>query len=170
MTTTSSVRLYSLSLNTLRNWTIATIFIVGNILLPQLVHLIPGGGERLLPIYLLTLIAAYKYGWRAGLLTAVASPVINSLLGMPPMSALPIILLKSVVLAIAASEVAHRSGRVSIIGIAVAVLLSQVVGCGVEWIVERNLLSAVADLRIGLPGILLQIFGGWAIIRFLLRR
>ena len=56
----------------------------GNIVLPQLCHLVPQG-LILLPIYFFTLIGAYKYGWQVGLLTAVLSPLANHLLfGMPP--------------------------------------------------------------------------------------
>lgn len=38
-----------------------------------------------LPIYFFTLVAAFRCGWKVGLLTAVLSPVVNCLLfGMPP--------------------------------------------------------------------------------------
>lgn len=41
---------------------IAALFVIGNIALPQLCHLVPSGGPMLLPIYFFTLVAAYKYG------------------------------------------------------------------------------------------------------------
>ena len=56
---------------------IAALFVIGNIALPQLCHLVPSGGPMLLPIYFFTLVAAYKYGWKVGLLTAVASPQVS---------------------------------------------------------------------------------------------
>ena len=43
-TRTSSVALYQLSYTKLRTYLIAALFIVGNIALPQLCHLIPKGG------------------------------------------------------------------------------------------------------------------------------
>ena len=68
-----------------------------------------------MPIYFFTLIGAYKFGWKVGLLTAVFSPVINSLLfGMPLPAVLPAILLKSVLLAVAAGWAAHRFNRISL--------------------------------------------------------
>ena len=50
---------------------VAMLFILGNMVLPQLCHLIPQGGITWLPIYFFTLIGAYKYGWKVGLLTGV---------------------------------------------------------------------------------------------------
>ena len=79
-----TVKLYSLNYTESRTYVAAALFIVGNIVLPQLFHLIPKGGPIFLPIYFFTLIGAYKYGWRVGLLTAVLSPLVNSaLFGMP---------------------------------------------------------------------------------------
>lgn len=73
----------------LRTYIAVAIFVVGNIVVPQLCHLIPNGGLIFLPIYFFTLIAAFKCGWKVGLLTAVLSPVINCLLfGMPPVASL----------------------------------------------------------------------------------
>ena len=60
----SSVKLYSLDFANVKTYLFAAIFIVGNLLLPQLVHQIPQGGLIYLPIYFFTLIAAYKYGIR----------------------------------------------------------------------------------------------------------
>ena len=92
-----------------RAYMAAALFVAGNIVLPQLCHLVPQGGLVWLPIYFFTLVAAYKYGLTAGLLTAVASPVANSLLfGMPAAVMLPIILVKSVLLALAASFIASK--------------------------------------------------------------
>ena len=94
-----------------RTYVLASLFVLGNIALPQLCHLMPHGGHIWLPIYFFTLVGAYKYGWRVGLLTAVLSPVVNSLLfGMPAVAALPVILVKSVTLAAAAALVAVFCG------------------------------------------------------------
>lgn len=99
---TKTVKLYSLDYSNVKTYLIAALFIAGNMALPQLFHLIPQGGITWLPIYFFTLIGAYKFGWKVGLLTAVLSPIANSLLfGMPLPAVLPAILLKSVLLAIA---------------------------------------------------------------------
>lgn len=107
---TTTVKLYSLDYSNVKTYWAASLFIIGNILFPQLFHLIPQGGITWLPIYFFTLIGAYKYGWKVGLLTAVLSLAINSLLfSMPAPATLPVILLKSVLLAIAAGWTKHTS-------------------------------------------------------------
>ena len=104
---TTSVKLYSLNYRQAVTYGAALLFVAGNIAMPQLCHLVPQGGLILLPIYFFTLIGAYKYGWRVGLLTAVLSPLANNLLfGMPPVPMLAPILVKSVLLALAAGYAA----------------------------------------------------------------
>ncbi len=165
---TANVKLYSWGFSNAKTYLVAALFVAGNIVLSQLCHLVPQGGARWLPIYFFTLVAAYKYGWRAGLLTAVASPLVNSaLFGMPAAAALPAILLKSVVLALAAGLVASRFKRVSLLLIAAVVLTYQIVGTLGEWAMVGSFYAAVQDFRIGVPGMLLQIFGGWAVIDML---
>ncbi|NMB06126.1 MAG: ECF transporter S component, partial [Bacteroidales bacterium] len=81
----TTTQLYSYSLSNSKTYLFAAIFIIGNLLLPQLAHLIPQGGFIFLPIYFFTLIAAYKYGIHVGILTALLSPLANHLIfGMPP--------------------------------------------------------------------------------------
>lgn len=163
---TTTVKLYSLGLGNTKTYLFAAICIVGNLLLPQLAHLVPQGGFIFLPIYFFTLIAAYKYGIHAGLLTAVLSPLGNHLLfGMPPAAVLPAILIKSVILAIAAALAAKHSGKVSLLAILSAILAYQLIGSGIEWGLTQNLAAAVLDFRLGIPGILIQLFGGYLLLK-----
>ena len=76
----------------------------------------------------------------------------------------PAILLKSTLLAIAAGYAAHRYKRISIPILLLVVLSYQVVGTLGEWILVNDFFSAVQDFRIGLPGMALQIFGGYLFI------
>ena len=166
-----TVRLYSLNFTTWRTYLVAALFIVGNILLPQLFHLVPKGGVIWLPIYFFTLIGAYKYGWRVGLLTAVLSPLINSaLFGMPPAPALAPIILKSVLLATAAGYAASRFHKASLLLLVGVVLSYQILGTLGEWVMKGDLYLAAQDFRIAVPGMLLQVFGGWAFINFVIRK
>lgn len=168
---TTTLRLYSLSYSNVRTYLAASLFIVGNILLPQFFHLIPQGGVTWLPIYFFTLIGAYKYGWKVGLLTAVLSPIINSLLfGMPMPVVLPAILMKSVLLAIAAGWAAQRFGRISITLLVGIVLAYQIAGTLGEWIFVGSFYDAIQDFRIGIPGMVLQILGGYVFIKYLIRK
>ena len=141
----SSVALYQLSYDKLKTYLVASLFVVGNILLPQICHLVPKGGLILLPIYFFTLVGAYKYGFTVGLATAVLSPVVNNLLfGMPPTPALAIILIKSSLLAVAAALV--------------------------EWGMTGSFQKALQDILIGWPGIAIQIVGGYLILRYLMKK
>ena len=167
----TAIRLYSLGWREMRTYLFAALFIAGNILLPQLCHLFPQGGLILLPIYFFTLIAAYKFGFRVGLLTAVLSPLINSLLfGMPPVAALPIIMVKGVLLAAAASWMASKSKGASLLALIGVVLAYQLVGGLIEWAMTGSLASALQDWKLGYPGMILQAVGGWLVINHLLRR
>lgn len=131
---TTAVKLYSTGYREAKTYLAAALFVAGNIVLPQICHLVPQGGLRWLPIYFFTLVGAYKYGWRVGLLTAVLSPAVNTaLFGMPAAAMLPVILLKSVLLAIAASLAAWRAGRVTLPLLAGVVLFYQLFGSLGEW-------------------------------------
>ena len=167
----TTVKLYSLPYNDAKTYLTALLFIAGNVMFPQLLHLIPQGGVMWLPIYFFTLIGAYKYGWKTGLLTAIASPLVNSwLFGMPAPAVVPAILLKSVILALAAGLVAHRFQKISLPLLLAVVLTYQILGTLSEWAMSGSLLYAIQDFRLGIPGMLLQILGGYAIIRYLIRK
>lgn len=167
----TNIKLYSLDYRDVKTYLTATAFIGGNILLPQLCHLFPQGGITWLPIYLFTLAGAYKYGWRVGLMTAIASPLINSaLFGMPSPTVLPTILIKSVMLALAASWTAYRTKRISIPLLAAVVLFYQITGSLAEWALTGEFGMAIQDFRKGIPGMLLQVFGGYFILRHFTRK
>lgn len=167
----TTVKLYAFGYRELRTYLAAALFVVGNIVLPQLAHLIPQGGVTWLPIYFFTLIGAYKYGWRVGLLTAVASPLLNSwLFGMPAPQVLPAILMKSVVLAAAAGFAARRFRAMTLPLMLAVVLTYQVVGTLGEWALTGSFYAAAQDFRVGLPGMALQVVGGYWFIRHLIVR
>lgn len=167
----TNVNLYTWGYSDKKTYLAALIFVFGNIALPQICHLVPQGGMMLLPIYFFTLIGAYKFGWKVGVLTAVFSPIVNSaLFGMPMPAVLPAILLKSVLLALAAGYVAHKYNKVTIPLLLATVLLYQVLGTLGEWAMKGDLNLAMQDFRIGIPGMLLQILGGYAVIKYLIRK
>jgi len=164
----NTAKLHSLSYTDYRTYLLAGLFVAGNIVLPQLVHLLPNGGMALLPIYFFTLIAAYKYGIMAGVLTALLSPLLNhALFAMPPAAVLPVILTKSVLLAIAAALAARHFRKVSIPALLLVVLAYQISGTLVEWAMVKDFWMALQDLRIGLPGMVLQIVGGFVVLKAL---
>lgn len=133
---TKTVKLYSLDYSNARTYLMAALFIAGNMALPQLFHLIPQGGITWLPIYFFTLIGAYKFGWKVGLLAA------------------------------AAGWAAHRFNRISLPILLAVVLFYQVAGTLGEWAMVGSFFQAVQDFRIGLPGMAMQVVGGYALIKY----
>lgn len=166
----TAIQTGALALRDWRVYALSALFVVGNVALPQLCHLVPGGGKALLPIYFFTLIGAFRFGPAVGLLTALLSPVVNHLLfAMPPEGALLPITVKSALLALAASLAARRSLRPSL-GLLVAVVLAyQLVGSLVESALVGSLSAGFQDFRLGVPGMLLQVFGGWLVLNRLFR-
>ena len=168
MNNTSTVRLYNLDFDEVKTYLFAILFVAGNIVLPQLCHLIPNGGLIFLPIYFFTLVASYKYGMKVGLMTAILSPIVNSLLfGMPHAAVVPSILIKSIFLAISAAWVAEKTQKVSLWTILLVVLAYQVFGCLVEWLIEGSFMAGFNDFRIGIPGLLIQWIGGYLFVKYI---
>ena len=158
----STIKLYSLKAIDFKSYAYAFLFIAGNIVLPQLCHLFPSGGQLLLPIYFFTLIAAYKYGFFTGVLTAVASPLVNHMLfGMPASEMLSIILIKSVLLAVAAGYMAQRTKQIKLQSLIAVIVFYQGVGMIAEFILTGSFLAAMQDIRLGFPGMILQLVGGF---------
>ena len=168
---TNSTTLYSLGFADVKAYLYAALFIAGNVVFPQLCHLYPQGGLIMLPIYFFTLIAAYKYGLKVGLLTAILSPVVNHIFfDMPAAAVMPVLLIKSSLLAVAASYIAHRIGRVTLLGVTLAVVAYQFLGGLVEWAMTGSVSAALQDIWLGYPGIVLQILGGYAVLKYLLKK
>ena len=166
----SQFRQVNLSVTNVRTYLFGALFVLGNIVLPQLCHLIPDGGRIWLPIYFFTLIASYKFGLKVGLLTALLSPLCNHwLFGMPPAGMLSVILVKSSLLAIAGAWVAAKSGRLSLWHIGLVVLMYQLAGGVAEWLLTSELSAALQDFRICFPGMLIQVVVGWLILKWLAR-
>lgn len=168
MLAVTSFRAVNLTITNYRTYLFALLFIAGNVLLPQLCHLLPDGGKVWLPIYFFTLIASYKFGIKVGLLTALLSPLFNHILfGMPPAGMLPVLLVKSTLLAVAASWIALKSRKLSLLHVALVVVAYQLAGGMAEWGISGSLAAALQDFRLGFPGMLLQVLGGWLVLKML---
>ncbi|MBO7294589.1 MAG: ECF transporter S component [Bacteroidaceae bacterium] len=142
----------TLTLSNARTYLFAVLFTVGNIAFPQLCHLIPQGGLMLQPILFFTLIAACRFGWRVALLTAVASPLINTLLfAMPSEAMLPVVLIKSIVLALAVSKVVTLCSDMQMTYITAVIISVLVVGNLAEWVC----CSSMTKLKLCIPGVAL---------------
>lgn len=163
---TTNARLYTLNYNEAKTYLWATIFVVANMVLPQLFHLIPQGGIIFAPLSFVILAGSYKFGWRTGLLAAFASPVVNNLVfGVPVWGVIPVMALKLVFLALAAGLTAQFFKQVNLLLLIGVVLVAELLGGIAEWALTGGIAATVADFTIGWPGLLLQVVGTWAILR-----
>jgi len=166
----SSVPLRSqpLAWSDLKLYLFSALFAVGNLLVPLAVHTIPDAGAIFLPLFFFTLIAAWQFGLTAGLLVALVSPLLNNLLvGMPMAAMLPVVLSKSVALALTAVLLARRTGTVSLWGLLVAVAVMQAAGFLVERITGAPLAMSLKLFEMAIPGMLILVFGGYIVLRLI---
>ncbi|MBQ8096007.1 MAG: ECF transporter S component [Prevotella sp.] len=162
----ASVRLYTLNYDEVKTYLWAAVFVVCNMVLPQVFHLIPQGGIVFAPLSLVILVGAYKLGWRTGLLAAVASPLVNNLVfGLPAWGVLQVMMLKLVVLAVAAGLTAQYFRRVTLPLLVGVVLVSELIGGLGEWMLTGGIAATVQDFTIGWPGLLLQVAGAYLIVK-----
>lgn len=163
----ANVRLYALNYDEAKTYLWAMVFVACNLLLPQVFHLIPQGGVIFSPLSLVILAGAYKFGWKTGLLAALASPLVNhAITGMPAWEVMPVMTLKLAVLALVAGLAAQRFKTVSLPLLIGVVLVSLAIGCLGEFILTGGIAATIADFTIGWPGLLLQVFGAWLILKY----
>ena len=146
-------------------WT--ALFVAGNVLFPQLCHMMPDGGKALLPIMLFTLIAAARFGIYAGLMTALLSPLASFLIfGTPEGTILAAVLTKSMVIALVFG-LWKSSGRTFNYGIMLLLILGVQLFCFViEGAFMSGFATAWSDLLLSWPGMLLQLLGGMFVVKY----
>ena len=166
----ANARLYTLNYDEAKTYLWAAVFVACNLVLPQVFHLIPQGGIIFSPLSLVILAGAYKFGWKTGLLAALASPLVNhAITGMPAWGVMPVMTLKLAVIALVAGLAAQRFKTVSLLLLIAVVLVSMMLGALGELAITGGIAATISDVTVGWPGILLQIFGTWLIIKYVNR-
>lgn len=164
----ASARLYTFTYAETKTYLWAAVFVACNLVLPQVFHLIPQGGIIFAPLSLVILAGAYKFGWRVGLIAALASPLVNHLLtGMPAWDVLPVMTLKLTVLALVAGFTAQHFRDVTLPLLAGVVLASMLIGGLGELALTGGIEATVQDVTIGWPGMLLQVIGAYLVCKYL---
>jgi hypothetical protein len=157
------------SLGDVRLYLATSALVLGNVLLPYAIHRIPNGGLIFLPIFFFTLIAGWRFGAAAGLLTGLLSPLANhALTGMPPGPALPSIMVQSALLGVLASAIASRNRKPSLPVLALVVILHQTLILLPQFL-QAGAHPVLATLELRLPGLLFQVFGGYGLLCFMAR-
>ena len=102
----------TVSLTSFRSWAVTAIFVVGCVFFTQLFSLLTIPEIVWIPFFLITIFVAYRYGWKMGLVTAIASPAINYVLfGTPGVMALSIIMFAGAVIASVTAYISFRIQR-----------------------------------------------------------
>ena len=163
----ANVKLYAYNYTEAKTYLWAMVFVACNLILPQVFHLIPQGGIIFAPLSFVILAGAYKFGWKTGLLAALASPLVNhAITGMPAWGVMPVMTLKLAIIALVAGLAAQRFKIVSLPLIIAVVLISMVLGALGELAITGGIAATISDVTIGWPGILLQVFGTWLILKY----
>ena len=164
----TSVKLYAFNYDEVKTYLWAAVFVACNMVLPHLFHLIPQGGVIFAPLSFVILAGSYKFGWKTGLLAAVLSPLANHLVtGLPAWGVLQVMALKLAILAFCAGLTAKYFRKVSLPLIIGVVLVSELIGGLGELLLTGGIDATIADFTIGWPGLLLQVFGTWLILKYL---
>ena len=167
----TTVRLYTLNYDEAKTYMWTAIFVACNLVLPQVFHLIPQGGIIFSPLSFVILVGAYKFGWKTGLLAALASPLVNHLLtGMPAAEVLPVMTMKLAVLALVAGLTAKHFKTISLPILIGVIFVTKAIEALGEFVLTGGIAASVADFAIGWPGMLLQIIGGYLVIKYLLKK
>lgn len=137
-------------------WMLA--FVAGNVLGPQLCHIVPMVGKMLLPIMLFTMIAAVRFGLSCAMLTAIVSPLISSLVfGMPTGIMLAAVLMKSLVIALVFGFWRERKGTFTIWNLLALAVGVQLFCFVTEGAFMFGFATSWANLLISWPGVIIQV-------------
>lgn len=79
---------------------------------------------------------------------------------------MPDMTLKLAVIALVAGLAAQRFKTVSLLLIIAVVLASMALGALGELAITGGIAATISDVTVGWPGILLQVFGTWLIIKY----
>jgi hypothetical protein len=143
--------------------------ILGNLALPYAFHQIPAGGRMFMPILFFTLVAGWRFGLNAALLTAVASPLASHFLtGMPGTAMLTPILLQSALLGVLAALAGRLNRTTSFALLALVVLANQALNL-LPTLILNGAPTILPALRAHYPAMALQLFAGFAVLKGLER-
>jgi hypothetical protein len=160
----------SLSLTETKYYFLLSLFVIGNILLPAIFHQFHLGGNIFLPIFFFVLISGYKYGFKLSIPTAILSPSISFYLsGMPMLKILPLVIGKGILLAAIASIVGRKNNQTTLLNLLYIITSSQFLWFIISSIFYKNFNLAWNDFLISWPGLLLQLIGGFIILKMIVK-
>lgn len=158
--------MYTLAFNETRTYLWSAVFILCNLVLPQLCHLIPQGGVMLAPLSLVIMAGAYKFGWKPALIAAALSPLVNHYAtGMPAWGILQVMTVKLIILALVAGLAAQYYRKATLPILVGVVLTAELLGGLGELALTGGIAATIADFAIGWPGLILQVAGTYLLVK-----
>jgi len=87
--------LMTLKYNDIRSYVLTAVFVTLAVSVPWIFHQFHLAGATFLPMHIFVLIAGLLFGWRAGLITGLLTPLVSHFIsGMPVLNVLPQILIE----------------------------------------------------------------------------
>lgn len=167
----TQVKSISISIKDTATYLWAAVFVAANVALPQICHAAGISGQVFIPIMFFTLFATIRFGLVCGLLTAVISPAASFLIGgMPTAEILPVIIIKSAVLAAVMGVIINKTGRINFFGIVAAVAAYQLAGLVLQGVAVNGFEAAWSAAAISWPGMLIQIVAGVLMARLIYKK
>ena len=158
--------MFTLAFNETRTYLWSAVFILCNLVLPQLCHLIPQGGVMLAPLSLVIMVGAYKFGWKPALIAAALSPLVNHYAtGMPAWGILQVMTVKFIILALVAGLAAQYYRKATLPILVGVVLTAELLGGLGELALTGGIAATIADFAIGWPGLILQVAGTYLLVK-----
>lgn len=153
---------HTLTFSDLRLYVYVSLFVALDVAVPWLCHIIhPLAGPMLLPLFFFVLLAGILFGWRAGILVGLFSPLISyGLSGMPLPQVLPRIITEAAVYGLAAGLLYgyfRRGLLTSLVGALIAGRLAAFVLMALTLTLSHSATLAWQAAKTGWPGMLLQL-------------
>lgn len=144
----------------LKLYVVISILVISTIFFPALLHNFGITGQIFLPLYFFSLLGGITYGWRCGLMIGLLGPLISfSTSGMPTLSILPFVAIKALSIGTIGGFLIEKYKNKNIFLMTlISVLLTQIIGSILIFIITSNLKMAFMDITIGYYGLFLQIF------------
>jgi len=87
--------LMKLKYNNIRSYVLTALFVTLAVFVPWIFHQFHLAGATFLPMHIFVLIAGLLFGWRAGLITGLLTPLVSHFIsGMPVLNVLPQIMIE----------------------------------------------------------------------------
>ncbi len=155
---------YELTFTNKKLYAFVAIFVALAVAIPWLFHMVhPMAGPTFLPMFFFILLAGILFGWRAGILVGMLTPLVSySICGMPVIAILPRILIEGTIYGLVAGLLYEKLGRRVLWATIGAIILGRVATILAMFIIYSGaainpMAMAWNAAKVGWPGIAVQI-------------